>query len=599
MPGPRIAAITAGLLIASATAVAAQQDALRPALSARIAYLDHGGAPLAVIEPDSPFKIDVTLINEVGKDAPRGVELFGWLRRQSVQNLPCQQAARGYLGTGRLSLDAVPLLGPVVGVVATDNSVTVVDPFLDLASANLIGASVLPEQPGGFAADRLGAGFAQTLPKAGELRLITGFGGRASTLARGLDRPGPLVVAEDGAIWVLQQGANRVSRIDRTGTETRGIDNALSLSGDAGAILVGLQDGRLQVISGAGGADLAELPAAAPGATALPLRDAEGRLVAVARLNGSGLAIHYLDAPEAAPVIPLPAAATRLAADPFGLFVFAWDPVGGAVSIVDVARGHVLQGVEADGVAISDVVLTDRAAFLMLADQSMVGAISLAAVGPDSPAPIRRIQLGQPSDERVTGRGMLTALSPRSEVMAIHAETYTGFLLHETNTMGDGPPMASVRLRGGVPSMTAVLDRGFHETAPGRFQTGAILPAAGDFELVLSTGIAGMTLCFPVPGMPTTEAATGPARMTAQIGAAGPDGHHAVRLSFADAKGVPRDLPDGTLSLTALEAGWTRRVRTGADATLQLDLPPLGPFVATVSALDGRDVAPLLFEVTP
>lgn len=195
---------------------------------------------------------------------------------------------------------------------------------------------------------------------------------------------------------------------------------------------------------------------------------------------------------------------------------------------------------------------------------------------------------------------MLAALKPRSEVMAVHADSYTGFLLHPTSTIGDAPPMASVRLRGGRPAMVAVLDRGFRQTGPGRHQAGAILPAEGGFELVLSTGIGGMTLCHPVPtAAPEAGAAQDPGRMSARVGPAGPDGSRPVTLGFTDATGAALPPPPGLLSLAALEGGWTRRIAIGPQADAALDLPPLGPFVATLVAADGREYPPLLFEVTP
>lgn len=607
MPGPRaIAAIPLVLLLSGALDARAQpaeaERDLRPAMSARVAYLDLDGAPLPLIAPGTPFSIDVTLINEAGTDAPRGVELMGWLRRMSDRNLPCLQAARGYLGTGRLSLDAVPLLGPVVGVVARDDSFTVVDPFLDLASANLIGATTLEERPAALVADPAGGGFLITMPRARELRRLTAYGAVETVIARDLDQPTALVAAGDGGAWILEAGAARVTRLSAGGQVMQSLPGAAALSGDARTVLVRGRDDSLSVLPSAGGSPLAILPSLPDTRAELPIHDAEDRLLAIARLSDEGLSLTYPDAPQMALPIGLAGPASRLTTDPQGQMVAAWDPTGGPVSIVDLARGQMIQAVSVGGddagAAVADVLMTDNAAFLMLADQSTVGAISLTAIGKPGPAPVRRIQMGDASDPVDRGDGMLVALLPRSEVMAIHAETYTGFLIHETSTMGDAPPMASVRLRGGVPWAASVLDRGFREMAPGRMRAAAMLPGDGPFELVLSTGLGGMTLCFPVPTLPDIQPSEGPARMSARVGAAGPDGQRDVTLVFTDAQGHPLPQPEGTLSFAALETGWTRRLVLASDAAAVVALPPLGAYVATMSGIDGVEFPPLVFEVT-
>lgn len=610
MPRPRALAAVSLLISLSCVVAGRAQQAeppapasdLRPALSAQIAYLGLDGATLAEIAPRTPFTVDVTLINEAGQDAPRGVELFGWLRRHSDRNLPCLQAARGYFGTGRLSLDAVPLLGPVVGVVAQDGSFTVVDPFLDLASANLIGAATLDERPAALVADPAGGGFLISLPEAGEVRRLTAYGAAQTIVAQGLAEPTTLIAADDGGAWVLEAGAHRVSHLSASGAVAQSLPGAAALSGDALTVLVRDEDGAVSVLPASGGAVLATLPPI-PGIRAeLPIHDAEDGLLAVARLGAAGLSLTYLDAPGNAYHIPLAAPASRLVADPQGRVVMAWDPSGGPVSIIDLARGRMVQAVtvggDDSGAAVADVLMTDNAAFLMLADQSTVGAISLTALGKDGPAPIRRIQLGDASDRVDHGAGMLVALAPRSEVMAIHADRYTGFLLHESSTMGDAPPMASVRLRGGVPWAASVLDRGFRQIAPGRLRAAAMLPGEGSFELVLSTGLGGMTLCFPVPTLPDSQPPDGPARMSARIGAAGTGGMHDVTLIFTDVDGQPLPPPRGTLSLAALETGWTRRVVLATDTQPVIALPPLGAYVATISGGDGAEFPPLVFEVT-
>ncbi len=603
MPVRRAAALAAALSLAQPAAPAAEEAPLRPALSATIGFRGHDGAALGEIAPGQPFLIEVGLVNEAGTEPPRALDVYGWLRRASPQNLPCLQAARGFFGTGRLPMDAVPLVGPVVGVAAEDGGFTVVDPFLDLASANLIGAATLPERPAAVVAHPAGAGFLLSLPEQGEVRRITAFGATAAALATGLDRPTSLVADAAGGVWVLEAGAGRVTRFGADGgaTDRR---PGIALSGDATHVLVRGPGGELALLPGAGGAPILVLPAAR-GVTAEALVPGPDGPVAVLRLAGEVLAAHYLDAPDRPQPVALAAPAERLAVDPQGRFAVAWHEAGGPVSVVDLARGHVAQVIGARGAdaAIAEVLLTDTALFLLRADQTMVGAVELAAIDVEAAAPVRRIPLGQPGAAPAGAAGFLARLLPRGEVLAVHAASQTGFLLHGASALGDAPPMDAVRLRGGIPAALAVLDRGFGEIAPGRLRAGAILPVPGPFELVLSTGVGGLTLCFPVPTAPVAAGVAGPGRMLAEIGGAGGDGLRRVTLRFADATGAAVSDISGTLSLSALGTGWTHRVPVAGGAEegggVALGLPPLGAFVATLVTLDGREFPPLVFEVNP
>ena len=592
-----------GLLGLLASTVCAEEVPLKAALSVQVSFRDHAGAALSRIKPEVAFAIDVEIRNEAGAEPPSGLELYGWLRRSSAQNLPCLQAARGYFGTGRLPLDAVPLIGPVVGVLSEDDGFTVVDPFLDLASANLIGATTFAETPADIAANPAGAGFLASLTDAGELRSILAFGGETRLLAAGLAQPTTVVPDGLGGVWVLESGAARVAHLDGRGA-TVATHAARAIDQSGAWVMIEAPDGGLTVWPLAGGAKMASLPAL-PDVQANALMVAEGRAVAAVRLTTEALSIAYLDAPAQPVTIPLGSPATELAVDAAGHYAFVWDPEGGPVAIVDLVRGRVVQeaGAEGPNAAIAEILLDGDGAYLMRADQTMVGALSLASITDDQPLQIRRIPLGQPAAPPRPGAGLLAALSPRSEVLAVHSASFTGFILHRTSTMGDAPPMASVKLRGGIPAALRVLDRGFRETGPGSFRAGAILPGPGAFELVLTTGVGGMTVCTPVPSEVAPDRISGPGRIRVLIddpvGGDTAGDRRRVELSFIDAEGKALADVSGILSLNALGTGWIDRVAISDGGSVALSLPAAGPFVATLLSGDGRDFAPLLFEVTP
>ncbi len=595
----------------------------RAALSASVSYLDLDGHRVDTVPRDAPFAIEVALVNEAGSDPPAGLTLAGWLRPTSDSNLECVQAARAWRATGRVPIGAIDLNGPVLGVLDELGSLVVVDPELDLASANLIAATRFDERPSAFVADPAAGRFLVALPGAGRVESLALAGGDRTSLAGDLADPSDLIPLDDARFWVLERGTGDVSRIadgerDRVlplGAEAlhAGINgHAFAARGARGAWLLGRRDGEtLLSIDGEGVDD------------AVPLGD-ERDVAGLALLRLGRLSIHYRDADAAAgpPIelgLPADGPATRLAASPDGRWLFAWTPRGGPVAIIDVARGRLLQGVGA-GSPIADVHVGTRAAFLMLADQTRIGAVDLGSLRADEAANVREVALGQASTSRVADARLLSALPPGDDVLAVHADSYTGFVVHDRSVMGDAPPMTAIRLRGGVPWQVAAIDRGFREVETGRFRAVARLPASGSHELVVSTGIGGLSSCFEVPAAaPSAPPPAEPGRISALApgaasapanplvtGAPRTDAGAGQRLQFADADGGSSGELVGELTFSALQSSWRARAELATDAdgvSLQrYALPPLGAIVVT-AAVAGRESGaersfrPLLLEL--
>ena len=112
-----------------------------------------------------------------------------------------------------------------------------------------------------------------------------------------------------------------------------------------------------------------------------------------------------------------------------------------------------------------------------------------------------------------------------------------------------------------------------------------------------------MTVCTPVPSEVAPARISGPGRIRVLIddpvGGDTAGDRRRVELSFIDAQGKALADVSGILSLNALGTGWIDRVAISDGGSVALSLPAAGPFVATLLSGDGRDFAPLLFEVTP
>ena len=563
---------------------------LKPALSARVSFGAVGGGDVEAIAPQSPFIIDVSIINHLGSQPPAGLAVFGWLRRYDESNLQCAESAENFLRTGRLPVGAVFLNDPIIGAVTDDNAVLLVDPEFSLATANLLAAETLSEAPAQIVADNESRRFLLPIPGRGTLVSI-GTGGTKTEIARNLGQPVAVVPGLDGDAIVLDASRHRLLRIsggdvpDIAARGLRGSDRAQAAAvwGHTGVMAFNTANGEV----------LLDVPGAADSAAVLSNDDTP---FALATVRHDMLQLYYFDAPITEPItIKLPASAAELAVSPFGRFVFAYDPSGGPVSVIDVGRSRLVQSTSANGIPVSEVIVTDEAAYLMLADQSRVGVLDFVSFVNGERAEFREVPLGNARKEMLKGPGLLAPLWPLPGVLAVHAENRQGYRIAEASSMGNAPPMTFTPIRGGVPRQVAVLDRSFREQSNGSFRTVASLPGSGRWELVATTGIGSLSFCASLPVSDPGEPAVEPGI----ISAVAQSGVRALKLKLTNSDGDPIST-GGTLTFSALSGAWRDSVPMQTDSeglsTDIYDLPDSDTVVVILDTLNENEWLPLILE---
>ncbi len=553
-------------VIAVIAAPAFAADLAAP-LTAEVVLTDVTGGKIDTVLPGQPFGIDVTLTDAATGGALKGFVLEGWIRPVSETDAPCVEAARAFRATRRIPTGGIDLNGIVLAGFNDDGSFGLADPRLDLATANMLAAGTLEVTPDLVVADRAGQRLIAHLP--GHEGLVSvGLTGDVSGIA--LPEVGgtlaALHVSNDGVIWLGGIGTDGRGVMFHApggdeGTPVRFQTRVGGLA-DAGEgeVFAWAEDGFAFLDASSGQVTASAGYELASNAAGIALPDGRGgvvRLVATLAPDRVSARIVFADAPMDSVSVELAAPADRIDISPETGMILVWN-ADGAVSFIDPAT-TALAGAVALNQGIGDAVFAGEAAFLATADQSGVTVIDLGTVAVGQAPTLREVRLA-PRDAEVTTRpgALLVPLAPSPQVLAVHAASYTGFVIDETSSMGDAPPMTAVRLRGGRPSAVAVLDRSFRETAPGRFNTRAVVNEGGPHELVLTTGIGGMSRCFRFDAEGPKKSAFSIPVLTVELGlpSLAARAGQVLNVRLLDEDGASVALTDPVLEMTHIQFGW-------------------------------------------
>ena len=580
--------------IALAALFAAQLVALealgQTSLRAELELLDPASGRAVTPNDGEPVRLRVNLTDAVTDRPPRGLDLLGWVRPVERGNVSCARAAQAFRATRRIPIGSADLNGILLAVLNQDDSLGVIDPKLDLYSSNMLAAKRFAETPAAITVDRAHMRALLSFPDAGEVRSVALMTGETSVFAAGLEAPSGLAAVSTGALWLVEAGEDsRLSFLDGHGRMIESFDVGggqvqLRKAPDS-------EDDRIGAFSDGGGVFLAD------GVTGRVLLDIDlGRPLADVTFIGDQAILaliadqpiaelRYVDAPERAIDMPIALPFARVASGPDARMAIAYSPGSPTFAVIDTALGRVVQPVQLSDASVSEVAFTDNAAFLLSHDGGFVGAIDLATVALGKPAVIREVNLGARSALPEPGSELLVPLFPSPQILAVEPANQTGWIIGEVASSVEMPPMNSTRLRGGVPSLVRVVDRSFRETAPGSFETVWAFPA-GEHELVLTTGIGGLSTCVPFAVRGIVQSA-GRVAVTMKIELrtdrliAGEAEEFRVTFLDPDGKRLPFERMD--FLVPSLRSGWrtTLSASRAADGSLlaRLTLPHAGSFV--------------------
>ncbi len=601
-----VTAVAALALLGLYPGDAASQEA-RASLAADLEFFDPMTRRAVRPATGKPFGLRVSLTDVTTGRSPRGLALAGWVRAKSAGNANCEAAAQAFRVTAQPPLGSVDLNGILVVTLNEDASVGIIDPKLNLQSSNMIAAAKLDGLPSAMAVDAKSfRAFFVSAGQSGLTSLSLFTGEQRQHFETGPDLSA-VIGGEKSGLWVGRADGQMFqfdtpTKLRRVGkgavTLRKSAEPESSLLAAFGAA------GGIHVFDGATGIPILELPSHEAVVDLALLKDGS-----VITIPGPGdiAQIVYPDAPATPVEIPLGFRAQRIVASPSGHHAIAYVPGEAAAVVIDVARAEVVQPLELTQSVLTEVAFTDNAAYLLSLDGGFVGLIDLSSVALGKAVQILKVDLARKSEKPHEDGGLLVPLWPSPQVIAVSPETQTGWLLHDEHAVGEMPPMDAIRLRGGIPARVAIIDRSFRETEPGVFETVALVQG-GDQELVLTTGIGGLSAClgFQVRGAsetPGTQVITLSLSQAHSSIVAGEEVE--IAAVFRDSAGVAVAVERAEFQVSSLSSSWADRMiaHRAPDGSLQVRVrfPHPGPFALQPVALPKylHLKSPILLEVSP
>jgi len=485
------------LVVLSATAVASEWAS---GTRATLTLTNSSGQPSETARPGAVFGLRLAFTDAASAQPyspPQGV--YAWLRKVRRGNLPCADATANFLKTRSLPKDAIDLNGIAIVDMTDDGSVHISDPKLDLATSNMLAAHRLDGKPDGIAVHEGRRSLLVSIPARGTVLEFPVSGEAPAALATELRDPGALAAGPGRSVYVAENGAGGVSRIGPDGTKDRSIAigrGPLTFSVNGRYLAAVAADGAAAVIDMESGKPVLALPGHAGTVAAAAWGDGLAALAVTIDEARNAVILRYLDAPLDEQRIPVATMVERLAISPDGQHILAFAPGSKGLSIVSVAEGKLVQA-RALQEPVAEVSFLGQIAILRLADASAIISIDLATTGPGATPSVGRVPLGAPSAKAADSR-LLFALSPAARAIALHPDTFSAIVVESKMTAADSLPQTGFRLRGGVPVFAGAIDRAFRQTAPGIYETAATVERPGQYELMVTTGVAQLSACFRI-----------------------------------------------------------------------------------------------------
>ncbi|WP_313193774.1 hypothetical protein [Shinella zoogloeoides] len=603
-----------GVAAVLAAALPAAGQTADSGLVVEMTVRDRAGQALRMPRSREPFRLALKISDAKTGQQPTGLKPSAWIRPVAADNASCTDTARALRVTRGTPRGVIDLNGELIGVLNDDASFGVVDRRLDQNGANMIAAATFERRPDAIAFDRAGLRALAVLTAEGRIEAVDLLTGERQPLAGDLATPTDVLGTAAGNLWIAEAGRDTLVKLKPDGT----IGVRLALPGGPGATKnrlflreTGLP-GLLGAYSGDGRLALVDDWASAIvwSASGPPITDARfigNGTVVVLPAGAKAMDVRYTDDPGVPLRIPVGIDATRLAISEDGRHAIAYSPGKPLFVVVDLATSQLVEaGHMQERMAVQEAAFVGRNLYILSEDGGAVAIFEIAALGrKDRPSPrIVGLARGQPE---AGGAGTRITPLDASRALVVDRGGAIGLVLHDAMAIGNVPPEDYVRLRSGVPLSIGVIDRSLAEIAPGRFETVARVEAGGEHELILTTGVGGLTTCirFTVEGDDVHKDRIFTLKASPRDGTYSAGRPETVDFEFHDGDGREIAVPRARFLVSSLQSSWTMPVdaQRDGDNRLQAQIRFPHPGLFSISPVDIPQTfelrEPALAQVSP
>lgn len=549
-------------------------------------------------ESSVPFRLELRISDAKTGQQPSGLKLAGWIRPVAKDNASCEDTARSLRVTRGTPRGVIDLNGDLIAVLNDDGSFGVVDRRLDQGGANMIAAASFARRPDAIALDQVGMRALAVLTGEGRLEEVDLLTGSRRVLIDGLAGPTDVKVAGDGSLWIAETGGDALLQLKKDGQAGPRLTLASSSETKAGPDRLFLRETGAPGLTGAYSASgrialLDDWAATIRWSTAgPPIKDARfvGESTVVTLPAGEkAVDILYTDDPDNPVRSRIGIDATRLAVSADSRHAIAYTPGQPMFAIVDLATSRLVEaGYMHGAMAVQEAAFIGKNLYLLSEKGGYVAMFEVAALGrKDRPAP-RIVGLARGQAE-AGGAGTRIVPLDGARALVVDRAGHIGLVLHDAMAIGNVPPEDYVRLRSGVPLSVGAIDRSLREVGPGRFETVARVETGGEHELVLTTGVGGLTTCirFAVDGEASRQETVFTLTAAPRDGAYNASRAETVDFEFRDIEGRVIVVPQARFLVSSLQSSWTDFVdaRRNSDDRLEASIRFPHPGLFSISPL--------------
>ncbi len=556
-------------------------------------------------------EVRVSLRISDAESAPvTGQSVAGWmiLRRnaQVAAEMSCQAKAKLFAQGRVTARPDVDLNAAKMLILNRDGTIGIANPQIDFTITQLEGVVPLPGVPADWALS--GETLFVTLPVYGALAVIDARAFKMTGLAElgAGTLPTQVAALPDGRVAVFLSGTGSVAIAgpgDRTPPIAIG-PGPVAMATDGAWLYVAAADGALVAIDTATGEAVASTHLAG-GPPSLAV--AAGRVFAG---SADGDAIAVLDAQTLAPrgSIPVEPGVFSLAPDPAGGHVLAVNRVTSTLLLIDAESAKVMarSPVARDPV---EIAFSQDYAYVrgLGGDHFTVAELAEIGRGRIAPLNVQSASRAFPPREALS-RARLVAPYGHGALVANADEAVAYYYMEGMNT-----PMGTVKTYGPNVQGIMAVDRGFRETAPGLYETTAVLPFGGSYDVPVTVGADGFVTCFTAVAEPAAKTAREAARESVHVEAETPGtiaaatpGRVVFRITDTGKNAPATGLRDVRLLAFSSGGTWQARKRAvelgGGRYAADWTFPKPGRYGVSLAVasrdLGFADTAPVYLDIT-